>query len=198
MLHLFCYGTVISGFTSIIKGKHTLTSCFISEGEGPKHTVRRGQYFKGPVECIKHLYKEKGIFRGVFRGFHLQALRDIPASLTYFLIFEVLNDYMILKKWTDSAGVFSNLMAGGFAGVISWLLIVPIDVIKSQIQADYRGEKFKSTWHCVQLTYQKGGLAAFSTGALMTALRAFPVNAVTFLVYKKSLEFLDRVHDSHM
>lgn len=123
-------------------------------------------------------------------------LRDLPASTSYFLIYEVMNEAMHHRGLTDSNGVFASLLSGGVAGVLSWLLIMPMDVVKSQIQADYKGEKFRSSWHCAQLTYQHGGLSVFYTGALVTCMRAFPVNAVTFLVYKQSLTFLNSFQTS--
>ena len=37
-------------------------------------------------------------------------------------------------KFTDSQRVFASLMAGGVAGVVSWMPAIPFDVVKSLIQ----------------------------------------------------------------
>ena len=73
------------------------------------------------------------------------------------------------------------LLAGGVAGVMSWALLHPVDVVKSCVQADP-----KSTVRSVL----RDGIASEGYGFLLrgfyaTVLRAFPVSAVTFLVYEQ-------------
>lgn len=73
------------------------------------------------------------------------------------------------------------LLAGGTAGMTSWLFLYPIDVVKSRLQADLEGQ-YRSAWHCVETSLKRDGIMAFSRGLAPTLLRAFPVNAITFLV----------------
>ncbi len=71
------------------------------------------------------------------------------------------------------------LFAGGTAGMLSWLIVYPLDVIKSRLQADAR---FASSRQVVLETYRTEGLAVFMRGCSPTLLRAFPTNAATFAV----------------
>jgi len=73
------------------------------------------------------------------------------------------------------------LLAGGTAGMTSWLFLYPIDVIKSRLQADTEG-RYRNAWHCFQDSLQRNGWRVFGRGLAPTLLRAFPVNAITFLV----------------
>lgn len=86
------------------------------------------------------------------------------------------------------------LLAGGVAGTVSWVSIIPWDVIKSRLQADsHQHPKYKSAWHCAILSYQTEGWRVFFRGIGVMAVRAFPVNSAVFLVYEYSLEFLLKI-----
>lgn len=149
-------------------------------------------YFKGPVQCGKHLFKSGGL-QACYKGFWIQGVRDIPASMIYFVTYESLKQRLIAHKLTDKREVFANLFAGGMAGVISWLAIMPFDVVKNLYQADNEKLQFKSVTNCVKHVYNHHGLRGFYTGSFAACLRAFPVNAVTFAVYAQMLVGLNSI-----
>lgn len=72
-------------------------------------------------------------------------------------------------------------MAGGMAGVFSWIVTFPIDVVKTRLQSDVAG-KYSGAIDCFKKTYAAEGHKAFSRGLVSTILRAFPTNAATFTV----------------
>ena len=84
-------------------------------------------------------------------------------------------------------------MAGGFAGTFSWIVTFPIDVVKSRLQVDgIEGTpKYKGAMDCVKKSYQTEGLAFFTRGLNSTLMRAFPMNAVCFLVVSYVMKFFD-------
>ena len=71
------------------------------------------------------------------------------------------------------------LFAGGTAGAVSWLVIYPLDVIKSRIQA---GNNYNSMRQCVKHSLSEEGVGVFVRGVAPTLVRAFPTNAATFAV----------------
>merc|ERR1712238_567103 len=79
---------------------------------------------------------------------------------------------------------------GGLAGSLSWIIVYPVDVIKSRIQSlpiDTISAKKKSFYSIARNIYQKeGGIIPliFSRGLAVTILRAFPVNGTIFFVYE--------------
>ena len=154
-------------------------------------------YYKGPMQCMAAVYRQHGI-SGCFRGFYAMGVRDVPTFGVYVVVYEYLFHVLSQSRLTDNHGVLSSLVAGGFAGVACWSLIIPVDVVKSQLQADLvkNSGPSKSIWFYVRRTYQQHGVRGFLTGLQVTCVRAFLVNAVTFLFYSLVLRYLDKVYDS--
>lgn len=141
--------------------------------------------FNGPLQCLSHIYRSEGV-RGVFKGLNATALRDVPGFATYFVSYEYL---MRMKR---EPGVMYTLFAGGMAGMCSWMLTIPIDVVKSRIQVDgMTGERssYNGMVDCFRKSYASEGKAFFTRGLSSTLLRAFPMNAVCFLVVSMTLKY---------
>ena len=85
------------------------------------------------------------------------------------------------------ASQMAQFMFGGLAGTLCWLSVLPFDVVKSRMQA-LDGRHYTSLVHCALDSYKKEGAKVFMRGGLAMALRAFPVNGVTFLVYEVLLD----------
>ncbi|XP_054465647.1 solute carrier family 25 member 45 [Anoplopoma fimbria] len=138
--------------------------------------------YRGPVHCVAVILKEDGP-KGLFRGGLAIALRDIPCYGLYFLPYEVTR-----KALTTSGkepGTFAILMAGGIAGVMTWACATPMDVVKARLQmSGAGGRQYRGVLHCMSVSFREEGLRVFFKGLLLNSLRAFPVNAVTFLSYE--------------
>ena len=156
---------------------------------GTVHPAGAATYFRGPVDSICAVYRHGGI-SAFYRGFGVYAVRDINAASIYFLVYEWLYHQLVLRHLTDTHGVVASFVAGGFAGMLSWLPVLPFDVVKSRMQADFSRGTYDSVWHCVGHTYTTGGMPAFFAGIGVTMVRAFLVNAVTFVVYARTLDLL--------
>lgn len=73
-------------------------------------------------------------------------------------------------------------------GTVTWVSVLPIDVIKSRIQADcHVNPKYRGMLHCAHVSYQSDGFRVFFRGFYAIAFRALIVNAATFFVYQSSL-----------
>lgn len=118
------------------------------------------------------------------------AYREIPSYGIYCLSYEFMSAQMHDYGLTDSTGFISSFVSGGIAGSLTWASIIPFDVIKSRYQADFSGE-YRGFMHCARMLYKEGGWRIFYTGCLVTCMRAFPVNAVTFTVYTQTLKRLE-------
>ncbi|XP_058840127.1 mitochondrial basic amino acids transporter [Topomyia yanbarensis] len=145
--------------------------------------------FNGPIDCLRHIHK-KGGFRGVFRGLGITAARDMPGFSSYFVSYE------LMVRTTNDPSPFCILMAGGLAGTISWLFSFPIDVVKSRLQADGMcgTPQYRGIADCLRKSYAEEGLAFLSRGLASTLLRAFPMNAVCFLVVSFVMKNFDQRH----
>ncbi|XP_012580727.1 PREDICTED: solute carrier family 25 member 45 isoform X2 [Condylura cristata] len=136
----------------------------------------------GPVHCAASIFQEEGP-RGLFRGAWALTLRDTPTLGIYFLTYE-----WLCRKYTPEGQNPSSatvLVAGGFAGITSWVAATPLDVIKSRMQMDGLTQRaYRGLLDCVLSSARQEGPGVFFRGLVINSARAFPVNAVTFLSYE--------------
>ncbi|KAI5966711.1 uncharacterized protein KGF55_000120 [Candida pseudojiufengensis] len=83
------------------------------------------------IQIMKNIIKYKGI-TGLYSGFKLHLIRDSLSTGMYYSFYESVK---LLVSGTQSSP-FSILLAGGLSGVISWIIIFPVDTAKSIIQND--------------------------------------------------------------
>ncbi|XP_064484642.1 mitochondrial basic amino acids transporter-like [Ornithodoros turicata] len=150
----------------------------------------KSSIYSGPVDCLRQIHRAEGI-RGVFRGLGSTVLRDAPAFGVYFASYEFL-----VRKTSEKGGPVSNLelmMAGGLAGVFSWIVSYPCDVVKSRLQVDgMEGpRRYNSFLDCAVKSYKNEGVTSFTRGLNSTLLRAFPTNAAIFMVVTWVLRLCD-------
>lgn len=150
--------------------------------------VAGAQIFKGPVQLLNYVYRADGV-RGLFKGVTITAIRDIPGYAIYFVSYEY------LTRLKAEPGLVYTSFAGGMAGTFSWMFSFPIDVIKSRFQAD--GMKsgrqiYAGIIDCAIKSYETEGKRVFFRGCSATLLRAFPMNAICFVVVANTLKYFDR------
>ncbi|KAF5102968.1 hypothetical protein DV451_001668 [Geotrichum candidum] len=150
--------------------------------------------YNGPVDAVKKIWSQHGLFKGIFRGSGITLLRESQAYGVWFLTYEFLMNETIKRtnKGRDQIPTWQLMLYGALAGEALWLSSYPLDVIKSQVQSDsfensrYRGsaiEAFKQTW--------KGlGWRGLWRGIVPTLLRATPASASTFASVELTLRLL--------
>lgn len=141
--------------------------------------------FKGPAHCLQHIAKTEGL-RGVFKGLGITAMRDVPGFSSYFVSYEM------MMRMKENPGMLYTLMAGGLAGVASWVCVIPLDVIKSRLQADgVNGQmrQYSGMMDCWRKSYSREGWSFLTRGLGSTLIRAFPMNAVCFLVVSSVMKY---------
>ena len=147
------------------------------QGESLQKYRHTKHSYSGPVDCLVKIYKAEGV-PGVFRGMGLTVARETPSFGVYFVTYEYLCRQFRFANG-ERVGVLGLLVAGGMAGMASWISTYPVDVIKSRVQADMKNE-YKGFWDCCIKSYHSEGVRFFGKGLCSTLLRAFPVNAATF------------------
>jgi solute carrier family 25 carnitine/acylcarnitine transporter 20/29 len=146
--------------------------------------------YKGPLDCLMKMHKAEG-FMSVYRGLNLTILREIPAFSTYFVSYKYFCDQFSPTDPQLETSLLAMLFAGGLAGVSSWVVTYPIDFVKSRIQADGVNSRpmYTGAIDCIKKTYRSEGYRAFFRGMNASLLRAFPVNAVTFVTVEIFLDW---------
>ncbi|CAF0766824.1 unnamed protein product [Brachionus calyciflorus] len=139
----------------------------------------------GVLDCLKQIYKKEG-FRGYFKGCMALTLRDSFSYGNYFYMFEYFRRKG--KAYGFTSQIFVDLVCGGLAGALSWLSIMPFDVIKSKQQADL--DKNATIRKLADKIWKTEGIKGFYRGSTATVIRGFIVNAVTLCTYIQTLKFL--------
>lgn len=139
--------------------------------------------YNGMIDCGYKICKENGI-RSLFKGTYATLLRDIPGSIAYFGVYEVLKrEIMKYQNITDGdptkLSTSAVLTAGGFAGIATWIVAIPADVIKSRYQTAPEG-KYTNLVQVFQHLVKEEGYSALFKGLRPALLRAFPANAACF------------------
>lgn len=86
------------------------------------------------MQVAKDIFRRGGI-PGFFQGGMITIIRDAPSYGVYFAVYEGLKRSLKVESG-DASGdnAWKLLLAGGFAGTISWGCIYPLDVVKSRMQ----------------------------------------------------------------
>ena len=145
----------------------------------------------GPFGFTLTFIKKQGITVLLTKGLWVTILRDAPSCAVYFFLLDGLCYLFLNEKQRRDKTKNSNLelhplkifLAGGMAGTVGWSSTYPCDVIKSRLQADVVSESpvYKGVTDCFYKTVRKEGIRPLFAGLYITALTAFPINAVTLL-----------------
>ena len=150
--------------------------------------------FRGPIQLTNHIINQHGFFT-LYRGWTVTCLREVPAFGLYFVIYDTCKEEITRKFfhpnhphiWVASA------LAGGISGISTWMLVYPVDVIKTRIQTssfDSMRLQDRKIWHAGKQIIRERGLRSMFNGLGVTVARAFPVNGIIFPVYEFTLSKL--------
>merc|ERR1712107_225000 len=132
-----------------------------------------GVKYSGPVDVIKSLYREGGV-RSIF-----------------FASYELIQRWLQGPQRTELS-VGSTLFAGGLAGMCNWLVAIPMDVVKSRLQAAPEGT-YSGALDVLKKLLAAEGPRALWKGAVPVLMRAFPANAACFLGYETAMHTLNQL-----
>ncbi|XP_059476764.1 solute carrier family 25 member 45 [Neocloeon triangulifer] len=159
----------------------------IQTGSSASWGSNQPSHFKGPVDCLLKVFQAEGV-SGLYRGLTPMILRDIPASGVYMLVYQATRRALKPLE-TSKTTLLNTLFAGGLAGSVSWGVILPLDVIKSRLQADNGAQpKYRGMLHCAVSSVRTEGLRVFGRGFWLVVGRAFPVNAAIFIGYEHCMK----------
>lgn len=164
----------------------------------PAGTAARNTTQPGAISVALRLVREGGL-RSLYRGSVPTLARDIPGLVVFFTVYEALKERLRpLARDQRSMHMAGVAAAGGTAGIASWLVSLPFDVLKSRVQAAGADGAPLSRARLPTLAALRELLAhegprALYRGLLPVMLRAFPANAACFLGVELSKEGLGRL-----
>ncbi|RNF04084.1 mitochondrial carrier protein [Trypanosoma rangeli] len=145
----------------------------------------RRRAFTNSLHCAMSIYSNFGV-RGLYKGHVSMLLRETIGCGLYFLTFEcVIRNMLREGQGFTEASPLVHFLGGGCAGVAFWTATYPIDALKTKIQTGKGGYGELSLVKGMMRMYKREGMRGCMRGYTITALRAFPGNAVLIAVYEK-------------
>lgn len=150
------------------------------------------------IDILMQAYKSEGLINGIYRGYGITIMRDIPFSMIQYPLWELLK--AITKYLTRSQPhPFVDACFGSISGAISSAITTPLDVAKTRIQladlesnSEYCVEQ-QSPCNIWQTLYKQKGLAGVYSGfvprVLWTTIGGF-IWFGTFSLVNKCLKSL--------
>eukprot|EP00198_Chlamydomonas_reinhardtii_P009589 XP_001698926.1 carnitine/acylcarnitine translocase [Chlamydomonas reinhardtii] len=139
-----------------------------------------------PAALAAQVVRQDGV-AGLYRGFTLTVVRDVPSYAMYFWLYHDIAAALSPGLHPEQAPPATQVLAGGLAGVLAWLPIYPLDVIKTRVQAVSTAASTKTWWqHCKELQAER----ALYRGCMPTLVRAFVMDGASFLGYTTTLKLL--------
>lgn len=139
-----------------------------------------GKTNRGPLAVIKTIYRAEG-FAGYYRGMTATIWSDVIGYGVYFMTYE--NTRVQLKQLVfPRSDFFPSFIAGGLAGVCSWLASYPFEFVKARIQMDgeHGQRQYKGMINCFLKIYREEGALLYFKGLTPALLRAFVWSAAAF------------------
>lgn len=91
----------------------------------------------------------------------------------------------------ETLNLSKTIMAGGMAGILNWLVAIPVDVLKSQLQAAPEGTYKNGIREVFTRMMRTEGVQGLYRGAIPILIRAFPANAACFLGFEFAISAMD-------
>ena len=140
-------------------------------------------------------YKNSGRLSHMFLGFWPTLFREVPAYGIYFLSYEMISDTL---KTSSMSPLVLSFVSGALAGVCSWTVVYPMDVIKTNMQllpvSPANTPNTNATILNMMVNLKaKYGWRVFFRGFDIAILRALPVNAVVFPCYNFTKDCLEQL-----
>lgn len=114
----------------------------------------------------------------------------------YFLVYEAVVGYKLKKDNLTRAELPAiwAMLGGAISGPTLWLMVYPMDVIKSRLQTDALDAKsrtYSGTLDCARKIFAQAGWKGFFRGLIPTLARAPISNSATFVTYEFAARYLE-------
>ena len=121
----------------------------------------------------RQIYQSDGI-KGLYKGYAVTMNRDFYSFGAYFYIY-----YGLKEHWEDKNSLtnFKMFVAGGLAGVISWIICYPFDPMKTIIQRETRKLSQREAYEIIKL---REGWMGFFRGMSPVLTKAFVQHGTVF------------------
>lgn len=142
------------------------------------------------LQLLYHAFKQDGLRKGVYRGFGITIMREVPFSLIQFPLWEYLK-----VQWEPQTGLPLNpasvAICGAISGGIAAGLTTPLDVLKTRIMLSESSSRI-SIPKILKSIYRENGIKGLFAGFVPRVLWITIGGAVFFGVYDLMTNILNK------
>jgi len=150
--------------------------------------------YAGPWDCVKKVYQQLGMSKGIYRGWAPVALCRMM-NWSYFGGYQYFKQ-MALQRQQHATGatmpsvlsLSGSVFAGGMAGTCYWMSCYPLDVLKARLLAapDVQPPVYRGIAHAAQTIYHQQGIKGFFEDSRRVWFDRFRPTALVFWLLKWS------------
>ena len=171
-----------------------LTSAMITPIEHAriKMTTNDGSLYKGSIDaCIKIFRFHR--FKGLQRGYVLTALRETFYFICFFGVYES------VKSVFDPIGMngLGRSLGSSAAGPLSWLLIFPLDTVKTIVQSDSLSKPEWTVRSYLGYLRKKKATMSLFNGVSSVMVRSIATGFIFFNIWEISLNYIIHLEDTY-
>ncbi|XP_052011867.1 mitochondrial ornithine transporter 2-like [Apodemus sylvaticus] len=189
-------GSLASAFAALALCPTELVKCRLQTMYEMKMSGKITHSYSTIWSMVKSIFMKDGPL-GFYRGLSTTLAQEIPGYFFYFGGYEISRSFFASGGSKDELGPVPVMLSGGFAGVCLWLIIFPVDCIKSRIQVLSMFGKPAGLIETFINVVRSEGLLALYSGLNATLIRAIPSNAALFLVYEYSRKMMMSVVEDY-
>ncbi|KAL6059475.1 Mitochondrial carrier [Balamuthia mandrillaris] len=146
----------------------------------------------GTFGSLRLLIKTEG-WRGLWTGYSIAVLRDVPFAAIYFLSYELLKEQQIFrfKAEKERLAIYNHLLAGAGAGAVAATCTNPFDVVKTRLQTqstlplEERNKYNGGIVATLRSIVKEEGAAGLTQGLKPRLLYLTPAASLTFASYEQ-------------
>ena len=150
---------------------------------------RRG--YSNVFSGLRIIVKTEGISQ-LYRGLRPLVMRGCLVTAGQFTTYDTAKSALI-NRFNMADGTRTHLMASTCAGIVSTLIVNPLDVVKSRMMQSSNIPKsgcttlinYTSDWDCVKQTYKFEGVRGFYKGLLPCFMRQCPQVILMWMIFEQ-------------
>lgn len=134
----------------------------------------------------KEVITKEGI-TGLYKGLPTAITGSIPGAFLYFGSYEYFKKHTLEIEFLKKHSFISYLAGGMFAETVSWIIFVPVDVLKErlQVQSKLKLYKYDSDFDAIKQVIRNEGIRGLYKAYPATVLSFGPFSALYFMFYEK-------------
>ncbi|ELK02988.1 mitochondrial ornithine transporter 2 [Pteropus alecto] len=189
-------GSLASGFAALALCPTELVKCRLQTMHEMEMSGKIAKSHNTVWSVMKGILRKDGPL-GFYHGLSSTLLQEVPGYFFFFGGYELSRSFLASGRSKDELGPVSLMLSGGIAGICLWLVIFPVDCIKSRIQVLSMSGKQAGFIGTLLSIVESEGITALYSGLTATMIRAFPANGSLFLAYEYSRKMMMRQLDAY-